>query len=100
MSQGASNEQQWARRDGLDVIERIEIHELHVAGQRRHGGCLWRCACRSDLTSWGAIEVEELVAYFVAGQFERRAAGVADFATLEFRIALLGRFANDLLALF
>ncbi|MNR03743.1 hypothetical protein D3C85_1196560 [compost metagenome] len=100
MCLGAGNEQQRARGDALDVIERVKVHELHVAGQRRHGGCLRRCASRSDFASRCAIEIVELISHGVAGQFERRAAGVADFTALEFPIAPLARLANDLLALF
>ncbi len=36
----AGDEQQRPGRDGLDVVERVEVHELHVAAQRWHGGGL------------------------------------------------------------
>ncbi|MNU07865.1 hypothetical protein D3C72_2536530 [compost metagenome] len=32
------DEEQGARRNRLDVIERVEVHELDVAGQRGVGG--------------------------------------------------------------
>ncbi|MNU06435.1 hypothetical protein D3C72_2516300 [compost metagenome] len=68
MRRGARNEKQWARGDGLDVVEWVEVHELHIAGQRRHGSGLRRCASGGDLAARSAVEIIELVTHSVAGQ--------------------------------
>lgn len=56
----AGDEQHRPRCDGLDVVERIEVHELDVAGQGRVGGQLRRGTWRGELAARGAVELEEL----------------------------------------
>src|SRR3954451_9055408 len=50
----ARDEQERAGRNRLDVVERIEVHELDVAGERRMRGQLRRAALRRELAAWRA----------------------------------------------
>src|SRR3954447_24592209 len=56
----ARDEEQRAGRNRLDVVERIEVHELDVAGQGRMRREFGRAALRSELAARRAIEVVEL----------------------------------------
>src|SRR4051794_33115509 len=56
----ARDEEQRAGRNRLDVVERIEVHELDVAGQGRMRGQLGRAAFGRELAARRAIEVVEL----------------------------------------
>jgi hypothetical protein len=56
----ARNEQQRSRRDRLNVIERVEVHEFDVARKCRMRGELGRSAFRSEFTAWRAVEVVKL----------------------------------------
>src|SRR5215207_335605 len=67
MSLVTRNEQHGTRRDRLDVVERVEVHELDVAGQGRMGGELRRLAFGSELTSGRAVEVIKLTLDGVRG---------------------------------
>ena len=53
------DEKHRTRRNRLDVIERVEIHELDVAGKRRVRCKFWRRAFRSEFASGGAVEVKK-----------------------------------------
>ena len=97
---GAGNQQQRAWGDRLDVVERVEVHELHVAGQRWPGGGPCRGSGRGELPTWCAVEIVELIPHGIAGQHMRRTTGVEGFATLELNIALVGGLEQHLPALF
>src|SRR5690606_38407394 len=77
------DEQHWARRYGLDIVERIEVHELSVAGQGGVSGQQWRLPFGSELAARRAVEVVEL-AFDSIGfvrQLLDRSAGVLRFPT-------------------
>ena len=95
----ARDEQHRTRRDRLDVIERVEVHELDVAGQRRVRRQLRRSALGRELAPRRAVEVVELAldGVRVGGQLVHRPAGVLGFAARELDVALLGRLGDDLL---
>src|ERR1051326_2402865 len=54
------DEKHWTRRDRLDVLEWVEVHELHVAAERRMRGELWRTSRWRVFTSWSAVELIKL----------------------------------------
>ena len=97
----ARDEQHGARGNRLDVRERVEVHELDVAGERRVRGELWGGAFRSEFPSRRPVECVEfpLDGRGRFRQFMDGAAGVPGFAAREFRIALFRRFPEDLLSL-
>ena len=97
----ARDEQHGARGNRLDVRERVEVHELDVAGERRVRGELRGGAFRSEFPSRRPVECVEfpLDGRGRFRQFMDGAAGVPGFAAREFRIALFRRFPEDLLSL-
>src|SRR3954449_2855175 len=91
----ASDEQHRTRRDRLDVIKRIEVHELHVAGERRMGRGVRAVA------SGRAVEVIELAINRgrLVVQLFRRSAGLLDFTARKLNVALLRGLLQDVLSL-
>ena len=55
-----ADEQHGTGRDGLDVVEGVEIHKLDVAGQGRVSRQRGTAAFRSKLTARRAVEIVEL----------------------------------------
>src|SRR5205809_824166 len=93
------DEQHRPRRDGRYIVEWVEIHELHVAGERRMGRKLRRTARGCELTPRRAIEVVKfaLNGNGAFGQPMYRPAGVLCLAICKLHIALLrGLFENRL----
>src|SRR3954465_749337 len=90
------DEQHRSRRDCLDVVEGIEVHELDVAGHRGLRAGVGAVAAR------GAVEVVELPVYRggLVGEFLGGAAGVRGLPAAEFGVALFGSSLKDLTALF
>ena len=97
----ARDEQHGARRYRLDVVKRVKVHELDVAGQRRVRRPFARRPCRREFAARGAIKVVELAlnGMRIGIDSVHGAAGVGDCATGKFHVALPRRFGNDLLAL-
>jgi hypothetical protein len=56
MSFFTRDEKHGTRRDRLDVIERVKIHEFDVAGKRRVRCKYWRQTFGSEFTSWSAVK--------------------------------------------
>src|SRR4051794_34146037 len=85
-----SDEKHRTRGDRFDVFERIEIHELDVACERRVGCQLWRRACRSVFTTRRTVEVVKLPldGVRVLIQLVHCPAGVFGFSTGELYVAL------------
>src|SRR4051794_23191524 len=79
------DEQHRARRDRLDVVERVEVHELDVARQRR-----MRSGVRA-VTSGRAVEVIELAINRgrLVGELFRSSAGEFGWTAREFGITPL-----------
>src|SRR5215208_50941 len=86
----ARDEEHRARRDRFDVIERVEVHEFDVAGQRWMRRQLGRTACRRELAAGRAIEIVELTldGSGVGRQPMHCAAGVLRLAARELDVAL------------
>lgn len=97
----AGNEQQRPRRDGLNVIEGVEVHELGVAGESRVGDSFEGSALRDELAAGRAVEVEELA--LDGGRVGRElvvgASGVLHLTALDLDPPLPRRRRNDLLPL-
>src|SRR5688572_14792440 len=101
MSRVTRDEQHRARRNRLDVRERIEVHELDRTAQRRMRRELRRAALRREFTSRRSIEVVELALDGVSVLLELvdRATGVFRFTALELDIPLRRRVGDDLFPL-
>lgn len=96
------DEQHGTRRDRLNVIERVKVHEFDIAGKRRVR-CKFRRRTFGDMfASRSAVEVVKLTldGGRVLVQFMHRPAGVFGLAARELRIALLSRLCDGFLSLF
>ena len=88
------DEEQRTRRDGLDVVEGVEVHELHVACERGVRGRPVRRPFGRELSARRAVEGVEfpLDRGGVFRQLVCRAAGVCGFPARKLRVALFRRF--------
>ena len=88
------DEEQRTRRDGLDVVEGVEVHELHVACERGVRGRPVRRPFGRELSARRAVEGVEfpLDRGGVFRQLVCRAAGVCGFSARKLRVALFRRF--------
>lgn len=51
------NEQQWSRRNGFDVVERVTVHELQVAGDSTSSRDVWSRPWWCEFTAGRTVEV-------------------------------------------
>lgn len=97
----ARDEQQRAGRDGLNVIEGVEVHKLRHARESRVRDGLECRALGNELRTRRAVEVEELALDVrrVGRELVVCAAGQLHLTALDLDPPLLRRGRNDLLAL-
>src|ERR1044071_6114920 len=98
----ARNKEDRARRDRVDVHERVEVHELRITTKSWMRSQLWRATLRRKLTSRSAVEVIKLALDRVrlCDQLMLGATGVSGLAAGELDITLFRRLGDDLLPLF
>ena len=98
----ARDKQHGTRGNGFNVVERVKVHELHVAAQGRVRRGQRRSAPGGEFSARSTVEFIEFP--FDRSGFFRKlmdgSAGVLRFSSSSFRIPLFGGFPDDGLALF
>ena len=89
-------------RNSLNICERIEIHEFHIARKRRMCGSHRGCSFGSKLSPLSAVELIKFAFYRtgVFCHFVYSATGIFSFSAQKLCIALFCCLSHDLFPLF
>lgn len=96
----SGDEKQGTRRDSLNVVERVEVHELGVRRERGMSRQIRRRSLGRERATARTVEIKELAVHRGGGcrELVRGSAGVLSLAAFNLRPALSCGLLDDLLA--